>query len=905
MDDLTYGERLRAVIAGLSELFAGGLPEVRPLRQALQGVTDAVGAEYGVLDLRNELGQEWFVATGFGHQRPATIRALLQRAGAAGADRPMDEADVAVASDRRPPRRAAAADLSALRNFLVLPVGTPGVVHGTLYLCNKRNGAPFTSGDAQFARHFAAVLGGFGLTQSGRGARNDLDRILQESVETVFSRSGEAFFQALVLHLVEVLDVELAMISEVRRADPDQIHTLAVSHRGRLLENFTYSLHKTPCEEVVGRSACYYPTGVRQRYPDDAMLAELGIDSYLGIPLFDHGGGALGLLVVADTKPLPAPSWGQSLVRIFAVRAAMELERDWARRALRTSEERLDAVVSRAPIVLFGIDRNGIFTLSEGKGLERLGLAPGEVVGRSIYELYGDNPETLDQFHRALSGEVVNAVARAGDASFDVWWHPLRDAAGAVSGVIGVATDATDRRKAAERLDHLAHYDHLTGLPNRLLFAARLEQAMAEAQGSERLVGLLFLDLDRFKQINDTLSHEFGDFLLKAVADRLQSVLRPGATLARLGGDEFGIILPGVRHIDSVTGTAYTLLDLFSSPFSVGGREAFITASIGITVYPFDDRDIDGMLKNADTAMYHAKEHGRNTYRLYTAELRTRVARRMSLETSLRHALERAEFLLYYQPQVDLGTGAISGAEALIRWQNPEAGLVAPGDFIPVAEDTGLIVPIGEWVLREACRQARAWRDAGLPPITVTVNLSARQLRQRNLTSTFHHVLEETGLNPADLGLELTESLLMENVEQNIRVMQALHETGVKFSIDDFGTGYSSLSYLNRFPLQTLKIDRSFVQEVCTHAGHAAIARAIIGLAHSLELEVIAEGVETRQQIGFLCANGCDGIQGYYFSRPVPAPDLAAMLRDARCLDPADRRAAFAAPDGGRGEVPD
>ncbi|GEM_PF-498088 len=860
MDDISHAERLRRVIDGLARLAISGVPESEALRAALTGLTEGLGAQRAVLDLRDAEGGEWFVAVGYGRRGPKAVRAELARGATGGGGQS--------------------------RSLLMFPVDGPeNGLRGTLYLTDKRDGAPFSAGDAGLARQFAEAVGTVGAARAVREHGARLDRALRESAGAVFSQTGTAFFEALTAHLARTLDVEIALIGEVRPFDPGVVHVLAVSRRGRRLDPFAYPLQDTPCADVVGKRTCHYATGVRQRFPHDAMLAELEIDSYLGVPLFDHLGQALGLLVLADTKPLPAGGWPEALIRIAAVRAALELESAAARRALHASEERLSAVLARAPLVLFSIDRDGVFTLSEGQGLERLGLAPGEAVGRTIQELYGAYPQILEDFRRALAGEAMHSVADVEGLRFEVWWHPIRGPDGAVSGVLGVAWDATERRRAAEQLHYLAHYDHLTGLPNRLQFSACLERALVEARRDERLVGLLFLDLDRFKQTNDTLGHEFGDALLKAVGDRIRGQLRPGDTLARLGGDEFAIILPGLAHIDGATGTAYALLELFSRPFTVSGREVHITASIGITIYPFDERDIDGLLKNADAAMYRAKEQGRNTYRLYTADLRVRLAQRMRLETDLRRALERGEFTLHYQPQVDLGGGEVIGAEALLRWRHPELGLVSPGDFIPVAEDTGLILPLGEWVVREACRQACAWRAAGLEPGTVTVNVSARQLRHDGLVTVVRQVLDETGLEPARLGLELTESLLMEGVDRNVRAMEALHALGVHFSIDDFGTGYSSLSYLSRLPLHTLKIDRAFVHGVPAEHGHAAIARAVIQLAHALGLAVIAEGVETASELQFLRAQGCDAMQGYYFSKPLPARDFEALLRSGRRLE--------------------
>jgi len=444
---------------------------------------------------------------------------------------------------------------------------------------------------------------------------------------------------------------------------------------------------------------------------------------------------------------------------------------------------------------------------------------------------------------------------------------------------VAIIQDITERKHAEDRLSYMAYYDTLTGLPNRQLLRDRLQQTMIEADRSGRVAAVMLLDLDRFKYINDTLGHEAGDMLLKGVAERLTTCVRHGDTVARLGGDEFTVLLANVAQVDDVAFVTKKILEAFAQPFTIAGRELFVSPSIGITLYPHDDRDIDNLLKNADAAMYHAKESGRNTFQFFTAELNERASQRLELETALRHALERNELLLHYQPLVDLKTGQLKGVEALLRWQYPQHGLVPPLDFIPLAEETGLIVPIGEWVLRTACAQAMAWHAAGFCGLQMAVNISSRQFQQQNLASVVSAVLNETGLEPQCFYLELTESVLMRNVDAAIVAMGELDAAGVGFSIDDFGTGYSSLSYLKRFPIDVLKIDRSFVRDITTNPDDAAIVTAIMAMAHTLGIEVVAEGVETEEQLAFLRAHGCDVMQGYYFSKPVDATALTELLR--------------------------
>jgi diguanylate cyclase (GGDEF)-like protein/PAS domain S-box-containing protein len=489
----------------------------------------------------------------------------------------------------------------------------------------------------------------------------------------------------------------------------------------------------------------------------------------------------------------------------------------------------------------------------------------------------------LPALRQALATQLTQSLElgfslRGRQYSINATFVPMIDSDGELRQILGLLHDFTKRRQTEERLAFMAQYDALTGLPNRYLLLDRLDAAMQRARRSNTLLGVMFLDIDRFKQINDSHGHATGDILLQQIAERLATHLRATDTIARLGGDEFTVLVENATTVDEITTIAEKIKNAFTTPFDTESGEVFTTTSVGITIYPFDDHNRDELLKNADVAMYHAKQE-RNAWQLYQPDMNINSAGRLGMEIELRHALVRNEFELHFQPQLNVRSGNVVGMEALIRWNNAALGRVSPADFIPLAEDTGLIVPIGEWILRAACAQCKAWENAGLSPFLVSVNIAAPQFRRSNLLQLVSAVLTEYDLDPRWLGLEITESSIMKHAEQTIKTLFDLREIGVSISIDDFGTGYSSLSYLKRFPVNKIKVDQSFVRDIGTDPNDAAIVSAVIAMSKQLGIRTVAEGVETQAQLEFLSRLDCDEYQGYLFSKPVPAAEVLPLMQ--------------------------
>ena len=647
-------------------------------------------------------------------------------------------------------------------------------------------------------------------------------------------------------------------------------------------------------EELIGKTDFdLFPADVAQGFFDieqaimasgepvidrqDNRLDETGAPKWILTskwPMRDDSGTVVGLIGL-----------GRDITERKCVEQKLEAERALFR-----------AMIDQVPDYLFAKDTESRFVIANRAVAADLGRQPEELIGKTDFDLHlhkhackfiADEQKVIASGEPFIDTEDLVIDTTGKDKWFATSKVPLRDNQNNIIGIVGVCRDITERKHSEERIRHMALHDGLTGLPNRTLLMDRLEQNILQTERSGGQLTTLFIDLDNFKSVNDSLGHNAGDTLLKAVADRMVGSVRASDTVARLGGDEFVILL--IDRDESVEPAAdmfERIRSAIAEPILIGGKLFRVSGSIGVASYPEDGTDANTLLKNADIAMYEAKESGRDEIKFYTNGMDAAARENKVLQESLRNAIANDGLSLVYQPQIDLENGRIFAVEALARWSHPIFGDVSPGKFIPLAEENGLIVPLGDWALREACRQNKAWQDAGMSPITVCVNVSALQMKEQNWVKRVADILSETGLEPHYLELELTESMLMHNVERAIATMRELQAIGVNFAIDDFGTGYSNLSALKNFPVARLKIDRSFIRNLPDDAGERDIAAAVISLGQKLNMRVIAEGVETEEQLAFLRDNNCDEVQGYLFSKPVGAAAVADMCQSARRRDP-------------------
>ena len=699
--------------------------------------------------------------------------------------------------------------------------------------------------------------------------------------EKIAGTTGDIYFNRIVTLLAETFSCAYAFIGLLDKDDPAIITTRSVYAEGEIAENFSYPLADTPCEQVIGHAICIYKQGVQHKFPKDELLEIMGVNSYAGIPLFDGNGRCYGLLGLMDKYPLNHTETIRSTLQIASSRIVAELQRQFADRQLQLTAS------------VFENTREGIIVADAESRIVMVNKGFCDITGFSSVEAVGMTPEQLfssghhdDLFYQ----EMWASLNSAGSWQGEIWnrrkngevfpalqsIERVTDEQGEVLQFISVFSDITEKKADEERIQYLAHYDLLTGLPNRVLFQDRLKHALTLAQRHQTRVGVAFVDLDRFKFVNDTLGHHMGDLLLQKVAQRLESVMRGSDTLSRLGGDEFTIIMEDFDRSEVLEKLARKLMHALADPIDLEGNQVAVNCSIGLSQYPEHGDDAELLLKSADIAMYHAKDKGRNRYAVYDHTFERNSYQHFQLENELRQAIEDNQLVLHYQPQMSLVSGRIERVEALVRWQKDDQ-LVPPDTFIPLAEESGLIVPLGRWVLLQACNQASCWHENGMP-VRVAVNVSAGQLSRSDMFKTVSAALQQSGLAAEYLELEVTESYIMQHIDEVADTLNQLRSLGVSISIDDFGTGYSSLSYLKKLPIDSLKIDRSFIRDIPQDKHDEEIAAAIIAMAKQLGLKVVAEGVETEAQLEFLQQRHCDLVQGYYIARPAPADKVTRWM---------------------------
>ena len=788
-----------------------------------------------------------------------------------------------IGTETLPPAWAAVVAEQGYHGAIYLPLSDAGRTFGLLALYATES-IGSASAETRLLQELADNLA-FGIAGiRTRAARRRIEAALLKVAASASPGAGGGFFAQLAANMAEAVGAQGAIVARVDADAPGQARTLVAIHAGARLDDFSFALEDGPAAAVLAGQCKVLAAGVAIRYPN-SVLAALGAQAYGGCRLDNSAGQLLGLLFVTFDAPLRQSDFIASTLRVFAARAAAELERQEADARIRDQAALLDK--AQDAITVRAIDGRVLFW---NRGAERLyGWLRDEAQGRRLDTLLVDDGAAHAAAMAALlaggdwQGELTRRSKRGAMLTVEVRWTLVRDDAGAPVSILSIDTDISRRKENEREIRHLAFYDTLTGLPNRLLMMDRLQHAVA-LSGRVRCAGaLLFIDLDNFKTLNDTLGHDKGDLLLQQVAARVQGAVSAADTVARFGGDEFVVMLENLSaHLPEAAAQTEAVgervLAALNRPFTLAGYEHHSTCSIGATLFDGQQDAVGELLKRADLAMYQAKAAGRNAIRFFDPAMQTAVIQRAAMEADLRNGLLAGEFALHYQPQLDC-EGRVTGAEALLRWQHPVRGMVPPGAFIALAEETGMIVPIGHWVIETACRQLAVWAaSAATAPLSVSVNVSARQLGHAGFVDAVLDVLARTGADARKLKLELTESLLVDNVEVTIGKMAALKERGVGFSLDDFGTGYSSLSYLKRLPLDELKIDQAFVRDVLTDPNDAAIVRTIIALGAGMGLQVIAEGVETEAQRAFLFEHGCRAYQGYLFSRPLTAASFDHFL---------------------------
>jgi len=711
--------------------------------------------------------------------------------------------------------------------------------------------------------------------------RSRRDQAMRQIAEGVSAATGAEFFRSLVTHLAGVLRADCVIVGKLLGPERERVRTLAVFADGQVTEGFEYALPGTPCEQVVQRSLCCYPAGVQALFPLDQQLVEMGAEAYVGTPLTDSSGQTLGLLAALWKKSMASTEIAESLLRIFAVRAAAEIERLRAEEGLRLAAR------------VFETAAEGIMITDAEQRVVSLNDAFAQITGYSEAGLVGQSMAPLqsglhgDEFFREIDAQVSERgqwqgemwIRRKDGAAFPAWISisAVRNAAGAIGNLVFILNDISSLKASQQRLEQLANFDSLTGLPNRNLFQDRFAHGMDKARRQRARLALLFLDLDNFKVVNDTLGHHAGDRLLAGVAQRLRESVREQDTVARLGGDEFVVMLDDVKEPQQAARMAERVVERFEQPFDLDGREHFVAFSMGVALFPDDGDSLPVLLRNADLALYRAKEYGRNSFRFFTEDMNVQAFERQFLENSLDIALEKGEFVPRYQPVVETATGRIVAMEALLHWNQPDMGPMPASRFLGVAEQSGLIVRIGAWVLKAACHQAADWNNAGHRDLRICINLSPRQLRNPGLLDSLREAVTAAGVRPQNVELDIPETAAM--LAEVGATLAQLRRLGVRIAIDDFGTGYSSIPQLRRLPIDTLKIDYSLVRDVPVNPDAVSTVMAIIAMAKNLKLRVVAEGVETPAQRDFLIKAGCELAQGFLYSAALPEAKAGELLK--------------------------
>ncbi|MFD1953220.1 EAL domain-containing protein [Paenibacillus thailandensis] len=821
-------------------------------------------------------------------------------------------------ADGRPDPRAV--DGFRIRSLLALPISFEEELYGLVFLFNYGTPMNLTESEIQTVEAYVnmaavAIRNANNLTHKTNliaekqlllDVTRDLSMCstMQESLDICFYYLGKVLNNFNIgVHLLDPITESVMQPAKLYKdSDWTEEDWMREHHKFRIDDN-----NDLVFQEVIRtKKAILIPNVFADDRPNHELCRNFGMKGLFMLPLVSRG-EVLGVIPVVSLKEGELKyseatiQLAQSIVDATASTLSnllymeqqdiiiqertseimvknKELERVVAE--LRQLSREKELILNSAGEGIFGLDLDRNITFCNSAGITMLGYdSEEELIGKPSSVIFDDPAADLQTVHDHYFQE--NKFFRKNRSGFPVEYVISSIKEGdEIVGEVVTFKDITQRKQLEEEIRYRAYFDSLTDLPNRMLLKDRLSQGIIYAQTHGEKLAVLYLDLDRFKFINDTLGHSYGDLLLRDVAQRLTNCVTKGVTVSRQGGDEFTIFVPNISSEEEVLEVVQRIIDSFADPFRLMDHEIYIKTSIGISLYPDNGSSVDELIKNADTAMYKSKEISGNSYHFFREGMDTRTFDSVKLENELYKALDQQELVIYYQPQVDYGTSRIVGVEALLRWNHPTRGMIAPDQFIPIAEETALIVPIGEWVLKEACKQLKAWQSQGLPLYSISVNLSVRQFEQNNLFATVKHVLDEVGLSPECLHLELTENLIIKNTELTLMTMKQLKGLGVKIAIDDFGTGYSSLGYLKNLPIDTLKIDKSFLQDISPDGDNAAITNSIIMLAQNLNLKVIAEGVETSHQADFLATRNCHLMQGYYFSRPMKAQDLTEKLAE-------------------------